>query len=29
VAASTITNYAASMTKPPVEEPFEPYSWRA
>jgi alkylhydroperoxidase family enzyme len=29
VAASTITNYTASVTKPPVEEPFQAYSWRA
>jgi alkylhydroperoxidase family enzyme len=27
VAASTITNYTASVTKPPVEEPFLAYSW--
>jgi hypothetical protein len=26
-AASTITNYTASMRKPPVEESFLPYSW--
>ena len=29
VAASTITNYTASVTKPPVEEPFQAYSWSA
>jgi len=29
VAASTITNYTASVTKPPVEEPFKAYSWGA
>jgi AhpD family alkylhydroperoxidase len=29
VAASTITNYTASVTKPPLEEPFQPYSWSA
>ena len=27
VAASTITNYTASMRKPPVEESFLPDSW--
>src|ERR1700734_3450615 len=27
VAASTITNYAASVTRPPVEEAFQAYSW--
>lgn len=27
VAASTITNYTASVTKPPVEESFRAYSW--
>ena len=29
VAASTITNYTASVTKPPVDEPFQAYLWRA
>jgi AhpD family alkylhydroperoxidase len=29
VAASTITNYTASVTKPPLEEPFKAYSWSA
>jgi AhpD family alkylhydroperoxidase len=29
VAASTITNYTASVTQPPVEEPFQAYSWSA
>jgi alkylhydroperoxidase family enzyme len=29
VAASTITNYTASITKPPVEECFQAYSWSA
>ena len=29
VAASTITNYAASMTRPPVETAFKAYSWSA
>jgi alkylhydroperoxidase family enzyme len=29
VAASTITNYTGSVTKPPVEEPFQAYSWSA
>ena len=29
VAASTITNYAASVTRPPVEEAFQAYSWSA
>jgi alkylhydroperoxidase family enzyme len=29
VAASTITNYAASVTKPPVEQAFQAYSWNA
>jgi AhpD family alkylhydroperoxidase len=27
VAASTITNYTASVTKPPVDEPFHAYVW--
>lgn len=27
VAASTITNYTASVTKPPVDEPFSAYLW--
>ena len=29
VAASTITNYTASVTKPPVEQPFQAYVWSA
>jgi AhpD family alkylhydroperoxidase len=29
VAASTITNYTASVTKPPVDEPFQAYVWTA
>jgi AhpD family alkylhydroperoxidase len=29
VAASTITNYTASVTKPPLEKPFQAYSWSA
>ena len=29
VAASTITNYTASVTKPPVEQAFQAYSWSA
>jgi len=29
VAASTITNYTASVTRPPVDEPFQTYLWRA
>ena len=29
VAASIITNYTASVTKPPVEAPFQEYSWSA
>jgi alkylhydroperoxidase family enzyme len=29
VAASTITNYTAGVTKPPVEAPFQAYSWSA
>jgi alkylhydroperoxidase family enzyme len=29
VAASTITNYTASVTKPPVEAPFQAYLWSA
>jgi AhpD family alkylhydroperoxidase len=29
VAASTITNYTASVTKPPVDEPFQAYLWSA
>jgi AhpD family alkylhydroperoxidase len=29
VAASTITNYAGSVTKPPVEAPFQEHSWTA
>lgn len=27
VAASTITNYTGSVTKPPVEAPFQAYTW--
>ena len=27
VAASTITNYTGSITKPPVEEPFQAHAW--
>lgn len=27
VAASTITNYTATITKPPLEEAFAPYAW--
>jgi AhpD family alkylhydroperoxidase len=29
VAASTITNYTASVTMPPVDEPFKAYAWSA
>ncbi len=29
VAASTITNYAGTITNPPLEEPFRQYAWRA
>jgi len=29
VAASTITNYTGSVTKPPIEEAFQAYSWSA
>jgi alkylhydroperoxidase family enzyme len=28
VAASTITNYAGSITNPPLEDPFRQYAWR-
>jgi alkylhydroperoxidase family enzyme len=28
-AASTMTNYTASVTKPPLEESFAPHTWRA
>jgi alkylhydroperoxidase family enzyme len=28
VAASTITNYTASITKPPLEAPFEAHAWQ-
>ncbi len=28
VAASTITNYAASVTQPPLEAPFDAWAWR-
>ena len=27
VAASTITNYTGSITKPPLEAPFEEHAW--
>jgi AhpD family alkylhydroperoxidase len=29
VAASTITNYAGTITNPPLEEPFGQYAWQA
>ena len=29
VAASTITNYTASITRPPLEEPFQDHAWAA
>ncbi|MBV8628873.1 MAG: carboxymuconolactone decarboxylase family protein [Paraburkholderia sp.] len=29
VAASTITNYTASVTQPPLEELFQPHAWKA
>lgn len=29
VAASTITNYAGTITNPPLEERFQPFAWRA
>jgi alkylhydroperoxidase family enzyme len=29
VAASTITNYAASITKPPLEAPFQEHAWQS
>jgi len=29
VAASTMTNYAASVTQPPLENLFQPYAWQA
>ena len=29
VAASTITNYTASVTNPPLEQPFQAHSWSA
>jgi alkylhydroperoxidase family enzyme len=29
VSASTITNYTASITKPPLEPTFQPYAWSA
>ena len=29
IAASTITNYTASVTHPPLEEMFQPYAWAA
>jgi alkylhydroperoxidase family enzyme len=29
VAASTITNYTGSITKPPLEAPFAPHAWAA
>jgi hypothetical protein len=28
VAASTITNYTASVTEPPLEAQFEAFAWR-
>jgi alkylhydroperoxidase family enzyme len=28
VAASTITNYTGSITKTPLEEPFQAHAWR-
>jgi hypothetical protein len=28
VAASTITNYAAIIANPPLEEQFQPFAWR-
>jgi alkylhydroperoxidase family enzyme len=28
VAASTITNYTGSITKPPLEAPFQPHAWQ-
>ncbi|MGX5801118.1 carboxymuconolactone decarboxylase family protein [Bradyrhizobium sp. Arg314] len=28
VAASTITNYTGSITKPPLEAPFQPHTWQ-
>lgn len=28
VAASTITNYTANITKPPLEAPFQPHAWQ-
>ena len=29
VAASTITNYAAGMTRPPLEDAFQAHAWTA
>jgi alkylhydroperoxidase family enzyme len=29
VAASTMTNYTASVTQPPLDEPFQAYAWTA
>ena len=29
VAASTLTNYTAGVTKPPLEQPFQAYAWSA
>jgi alkylhydroperoxidase family enzyme len=29
VAASTMTNYTASVTQPPLEAQFEPHAWAA
>ena len=29
VAASTITNYTSSVTRPPLEAPFEEFAWHA
>jgi alkylhydroperoxidase family enzyme len=28
VAASTITNYTGSVTKPPLDAPFQAHAWR-
>ena len=29
VAASTITNYAGTITNPPLEDPFRQHAWRS
>jgi hypothetical protein len=29
VCASTMTNYTASVTQPPLEEIFQPHAWKA